>query len=403
MKEISFIHAADLHLDSPFQGLSSAPERIFQEIRKSTFIALEHLVDVAIQKQVDFVLLVGDIFDQEAYSLQAQIRLRNAFRTLAKHDITVYLSYGNHDFIQGHEQVVSFPENVFVFPDENINHFTYYKKGEALAQIYGFSYESRVVQVNKAKCYQIKDKRIPFHIASLHGSIYGDTSHDVYAPFHIRDLMQTNFDYWALGHIHKCQILKRKPPIVYPGNIQGRHRNETGAKGCFHVKMTETEETLTFIPLHTIEFIKITLDVSHCFTIDELERFIQQQIASYDIQTPLLIDLLLKNTNHIKRVNHYDITELIDLINETMIEQKNWRYIFSLFISNPSNPRAKIEDHFIQEINKQVDNIEMDKTLANLFQHRQARKYLHPLTMRELELIKHEAKELLLHKLIGKD
>ncbi len=222
--QISFIHAADLHLDSPFQGLKQTPEHIFSEIRESTFAALNRLVQAAIDKQVDFLLLAGDLFDNEKQSLKAQVRLRRAFETLAHHNINVYLSYGNHDFTGGSEHPVTYPDNVFIFPDERINHFTYEKKGQKLANIYGFSYEKRAVHENKAVQFQVKGRHIPYHIAMLHGSLHSNTDHDVYAPFHISDLTEKAFDYWALGHIHQRQILKEDPYIIYPGNLQGRSR-----------------------------------------------------------------------------------------------------------------------------------------------------------------------------------
>src|SRR5690625_6803697 len=89
---ISFIHAADLHLDSPFKGLTDIPETVFQDVRESTFTALNQLVQTAIMKQVDFILLVGDLFDNDKQSLKAQVQLRKAFQTLQQHDIDVYLS-----------------------------------------------------------------------------------------------------------------------------------------------------------------------------------------------------------------------------------------------------------------------------------------------------------------------
>src|SRR5690606_23698300 len=97
-RNITFIHAADLHLDSPFKGLTNLPGHLFQEIKDSTFQALTHLVEAAIEYEVDFVLITGDLFDNEKQSLKAQIHLRKAFERLQKHRISVYISYGNHDF-----------------------------------------------------------------------------------------------------------------------------------------------------------------------------------------------------------------------------------------------------------------------------------------------------------------
>ena len=50
--------------------------------------------------------------------------------------------------------------------------------------------------------------------------------------FTVKDLYEKQFDYWALGHIHKRTILSEDPPIIYPGNIQGRNKKEIGVKGC---------------------------------------------------------------------------------------------------------------------------------------------------------------------------
>src|SRR5690625_3669424 len=141
--KLTFIHAADLHLDSPFQGLAKSPEQVFKDVQESTFQALEKLTNIAIEKNVDFVLLVGDIFDENIKSLKAPMKLRQAFERLKSHNINVYMSYGNHDYIQGHVHQVNYPDNVFVFPDEQVRAFHYPNDSEPLAAIYGFSYEQR--------------------------------------------------------------------------------------------------------------------------------------------------------------------------------------------------------------------------------------------------------------------
>jgi len=97
-RAVTFLHAADLHLDSPFKGLSDIHDEIFDDIRMSTFHAFDRLVDAAIENEVDFVLLVGDLFDNERQSLKAQLHLRDGFERLKNERINVYISYGNHDF-----------------------------------------------------------------------------------------------------------------------------------------------------------------------------------------------------------------------------------------------------------------------------------------------------------------
>src|SRR5690625_1460030 len=103
-QSISFIHAADLHLDSPFKGISSIPDSLFQTVRESTFQAFNRLIHYAIEKEVDFVLLVGDLFDEDNQSLKAQLHIRDQFKKLQSHGIDVFLSYGNHDYIKGKDR-----------------------------------------------------------------------------------------------------------------------------------------------------------------------------------------------------------------------------------------------------------------------------------------------------------
>src|SRR5699024_12369177 len=143
-RPIRFIHAADEHLEHPFQGLSKLPDTIFSQVQESTFDAPQQLIKLAISRQVDFVLLVGDLFDHERQSLKAQIRLRSAFEQLADYDIQVYLSYGNHDFIEGNYYAVSYPANVHSFPDEAPSSFPFTHKPE-IVEITVFSFETREV------------------------------------------------------------------------------------------------------------------------------------------------------------------------------------------------------------------------------------------------------------------
>ena len=404
-KEISFLHAADLHLDSPFKGLAHMPASIFEQVRESTFAALDRLINMAIETQVDFLLIVGDLFDNEKQSLKAQIRLRTAFEELERHHINVYLSYGNHDYTKGNRHPVTYPDNVFIFPDEKVRHFIHSKDGQKIAEIHGFSYENRAVLTNKTAEYQVVDKTIPYHIAMLHGSVQGNTEHDTYAPFQLSELMTSSYDYWALGHIHKQEILKEDPSIVYPGNIQGRHRNETGEKGCVHVVLSENQQTVDFIPLQSIVFTRLMLDVSACEEIHQLERMIQHKLTTDSSASPQLIDLILvsKQEQLNQWENDGDLQEIIDLINETTIQSSQWSYIFrhSLQVEvESSKQRLEQGDHFISELARQVEEGTIYDMTEELFKHRQARKYVDMISEQEGMAIKSEARDLLMNELL---
>lgn len=401
-KQISFIHAADLHLDSPFQGLAHTPQHIFQEIQESTFTALNNLVRIAIEKQVDFILLVGDLFDNERQSLKAQIRLRNAFEKLKNYNISVYLSYGNHDHIHGNIHPVTYPDNVFVFPNEEVAQFIYKRNGKEIATIYGFSYENRSVTERKVDEYEIHDHQIPFHIATLHGSLQSNRDHDTYAPFKISDLSNKGFDYWALGHIHKKEILRHDPLIVYPGNTQGRNRTEQGEKGCYYVKLSEIESDISFIPLQAIMFASLNIDISNCEEIHQVEAKVQQALHMNEAPTLIDLDLYSDHEHHLKwEVGDY-LEEIIDIVNEANIHKTNWTYIFrySFNIDHRNVEPFNKGDHFIGELASSFENTSIQPILKELYSHRQGRKYLSSISESEEEMIKLKARQLLERKIL---
>ena len=138
MKKISFIHGADLHLDSPMVGLSYLPKEIFERLKESTFTALSKLIDAAIQHSVDFVILAGDLFDEQDRSVRAQTRLRKEMERLKAHKISVYIIHGNHDHLNGEWIHLNMPENVHIFSDKV--EMKTFVKSNTVVHLYGFSY-----------------------------------------------------------------------------------------------------------------------------------------------------------------------------------------------------------------------------------------------------------------------
>ncbi|WP_150266712.1 metallophosphoesterase family protein [Paenibacillus tepidiphilus] len=237
MEAFRFLHAADLHLDSRFAGLSALPQPIRSCLRESTFAALGRLVRVAVEQEVDFVVISGDVYDVSDASLQGQLRFQEALQELSGRGIAVYIIHGNHDPLDGPRLSTEPPPLVTVFgglrPEQAVARRR--KDGKEVAVIAGISYPTAKVTENTALQYSRMPGSNLFHIGMLHGNVDGDLQHETYSPCTRKDLLDRGFDYWALGHIHKRQILQERPPIVYPGNIQSRSVKETGPKGCYIV------------------------------------------------------------------------------------------------------------------------------------------------------------------------
>lgn len=283
MLPFRFIHAADLHLDSPFAGMSGLTDRIRKHLQQSTFIALNRLVQLAVTERVDFVVISGDIYDSSNTSLRAQLRFMEALQVLDEEQIPVYIIHGNHDPLDSPRLAVTMPPLVHIFGSEPETVTAVRRNdGREVAVITGMSYPTSKVTENISLRY---DKRATdsdlFHIGLLHANVDGDQEHETYAPCTKKDLISSGYHYWALGHIHSRRILQESPYIVYPGNIQGRHIRETGSKGCYVIDVNEAGTVdMNFHELDTVRWFDKEVSIDHCHHPEELRLDIEELLAS---------------------------------------------------------------------------------------------------------------------------
>jgi DNA repair exonuclease SbcCD nuclease subunit len=296
MKAFRFLHTADLHLDSPFIGMAAIPEGIRDHLRQSTFAALANLVELAIQQEVDFILISGDIYDLADRSLRAQIRFQKALQRLALSDISVYIVHGNHDPEDGRAAKLTWPEHVHFFSSQEVECLPVVLKAKGLvATISGISYATAAITDNlalrieafgrKAQVGQglalglVQERSDTYRIGLLHTNVDGELAHANYAPCSIQDLLSCGMDYWALGHVHTRQVLHPVPAIVYPGNIQGRNVRETGAKGCYIVDVSEFGESkLAFHQLDAIRWFQHSISIQGIQTEQALKERLEQTL-----------------------------------------------------------------------------------------------------------------------------
>ena len=281
MQPFRFVHAADLHIDSPFRGLRDIDRRIGDRLRESTFEAFDNLVNLCIDEQVDFLVIAGDIYDGADRSVRAQLRFRDGMRQLSEAGIAVYIVHGNHDPLDGWLSSVTWPESVHVFGADP-EWKTVRLNDEPLAAIQGVSFPTREVRENLVAKFATpaKEHESLFTIGLLHCNVGGNPDHDNYAPCTLDDLKLTALDYWALGHVHTRQTLrKHSPAVVYPGNIQGRHPNEAGPRGCLMVSVSEDGSAETrFHAVDVVRWEPVEVDISEISSLDGLESAIQQRL-----------------------------------------------------------------------------------------------------------------------------
>lgn len=264
---MKFFHAADIHLDSPLRSLVLEDPGQLSRIRRATRDAFSALVDRAIEKEVSLLLLAGDLYDHDNPNMQVVHFLRRELSRLADHGIRVVIVRGNHDAANRISRHLDLPPNTTVLSDQFPETVILKEYGVAVT---GQSFAPGNVSQNLALAYP-PPRPGHFNIALLHTSLSGSPDHDVYAPCTLLDLAARGYDYWALGHIHKREILSSDPAVVFPGNLQGRHAKETGPKGAMLAETDGVRLTaLDFIPLDVVRWHQIQVEISGLVEVREL-------------------------------------------------------------------------------------------------------------------------------------
>lgn len=223
-----FLHAADLHLDSPLRGLDRYEGAPVEDVRGATRRAFDNLISTALREHVDLVVIGGDLYDGDWPDHNTGLFFVKGVTQLAEEGIPVAIVRGNHDAASKLTKSLRLPRNVHLLNEAKPETVVFDQIGIA---VHGQSFVTSAVLDDLASIYP---SSIPdfFNIGLLHTSLNGRPGHDNYAPTTLDVLRGKGYDYWALGHIHAAEIVHREPWVVYPGNTQGRHIRESGAKGC---------------------------------------------------------------------------------------------------------------------------------------------------------------------------
>ena len=271
-----FIHTADLHIDSPLRGLSRYEGAPLERLRGATRRALERLVDLAIDEEIDFLLIAGDLYDRDWQDFHTGLFVREQMVRLGRASIPVFIVQGNHDARGVITRQVPWPDNVKVFSSRTAETAHLHALGVA---IHGHSFPDREVPEDLVPGYPAA---VPgcFNIGLLHTSLTGIDGHDSYAPTSLPVMKSRGYDYWALGHVHARQVVCEVPRVVFPGNLQGRHARETGVKGCELVTVEGATLNARFMPLDVVRWHQIRIDVQLAQTLDDLTRQVTLALQS---------------------------------------------------------------------------------------------------------------------------
>lgn len=419
MPKIKFIHTADLHLDTPFTGLSEWNEDLADRLKDATFSSFQNIIDLAIRENIDFLVISGDIFDSEDQSLSAQRKFISELKRLSNQNISTYFICGNHDPINSWLDSLDLPDSVYRFGSK-LEKKTYKKDGEDMVDIHGVSFANSVVEENLAQEYEVANDPATVSIALLHGTLGTSSEHENYAPFSMDDIAAKKFDYWALGHIHKKEVARESgPAVVYSGNPQGRDFGETGSKGCFLVEIDgQNNLDYNFKPTQEVRFERIEIDLSDTEKLNDLLEKIEQPeqfIDNYtDTSYMLRITITGRTALHHKLNQPGEIDQLMQDLNAGQLEKNQFTWIDSIKVkTKPDIDLQQVQkgDNFPAEVLRYMQNFEQDdQKLDELIEEvrgdlksSKAKKELEKLTQEEKQEILNDSKMLLLDKLLTEE
>ena len=403
MPVLRFVHASDLHLDSPFKGLKAvAPDSVSGALRQATFDAYDNIVDLCITERVDALLIAGDVYDGVDRSLRAQLKFVDGLKRLDGAGIRSFVCHGNHDPLDGWEARLDLPDGCVRFGPEVTGEPVFPNDPER-ATVYGISFPHREVRANLSPQF----RGLPsgsFNIGLLHANVGGNTDHDSYAPCSISDLEQTSIDYWALGHVHTRSVLRNESPsIVYPGNPQGRHPNELGMRGVYLVEVSDTGSVeLEFRAVDVIRWDRRDLRID---TLEDEQRVLD---AMFDLAASALreaegrsvvLRLVLRGRGPMDRSLRRPgtVEDLLEVLNEEYAGGSPWLWCERIQVETGSSIDRELVRHredFVGDLARLVENLaqspaaleELRQSLQHLYESPRARRYLKGLLPSDNEL-----------------
>ena len=315
---VRFVHAADLHLDAPFSGVSADDARVGAALAEATFVAFDRVVEVCLEREARFLVVAGDAYNSADSSLRAQLRFRAGMQRLADAGIDVFVAHGNHDPASGWSAGLPSPESVHVFPSDRVGRYEVTDGGDVVAAVYGRSF-ARAAETENLTLGYSRESGDTLAVGVLHANVGGNPDYDPYAPASLEDLRTARMDYWALGHIHKQEVLARDPWIVYSGSTQGLNPKEIGPHGCIVVDVSPTGTiSIEHVETAPVGWAQLECDTSAAGSLEALRQLLLGACESIREQAgrPTVVRLTLSGRSpaHAELGRPGVFTDLVDSV-----------------------------------------------------------------------------------------
>ncbi len=250
---LKVIHAADLHLDSPFSGLP--PEKAAQRRAEQRELP-ERLAGLARERSADLILLAGDLFDSERVFRETVQALA---RGLSAAPCPVFIAPGNHDFFSPRSPyaALDWPDNVHIFSTGEVERFDL---PELNCAVWGRAFTGPHREDSPLAGFSAPRDGL-LHLMALHGDTAPASR---YGPVSPKEIAGSGLNYLALGHVHQHSGLQMEGCTfwAYPGCPEGRGFDETGGKGVLYLEVEPDKVKAEFVPLCRRRYELLTVDLT---------------------------------------------------------------------------------------------------------------------------------------------
>ena len=304
---MKFIHIADTHFDTPFTFLGEN-ENLGDIRRLEQRQAFKQVIEYIKKEEIPYLFIAGDLYDQKYIKKTTIEYINNLFKTIP--NTKIFISPGNHDPFLKNSYYNNFEwnNNVYIFNSE----IGLYEFEDA--DIYGFGFNDFYCSNFNTKEITIKNKN-KINILIVHGDIDASKTADVqYNPVSKNELESLGFDYIAMGHIHKRQIIDNN--IVYPGSTVSLGFDEQGKHGMIVAEVNKADVKIDFIKLDNRIFEERKIDVTNLNTVEELIELLN----GLNIEENVMIKIILEGTRQFE-IEENKILKLLN--NKNILKIKN--------------------------------------------------------------------------------
>ena len=359
MKDIKFIHCADIHFDTAFSGLSSSKALIRRDELRMNF---SRIISLCTEKKADILMISGDLFDSTRVTEETVTFLKNSFASIS--NVHIFISPGNHDpYMPGSRYEDVWPSNVHIFKNSFIERVTI---DELNLNVYGAAFTVPYIErglLEEFSCSEHEDGEPDalkpfFNIMLMHGELIASGQSSTYNPISLSSISNSGLDYLALGHTHEFSSVKiaEETHYSYSGSPEGRGFDEIGEKGVvfgvleFLPNSRKTHFSWEFIPCSVRKYVVLSTDLSGCSTHEEAILCINNVLGNPSdlykvtltgsLKDGFILDLNILDARFVEKyfsIKFKDLT-CVEIDPDTLLNESMLRGIFA------GRMTAKIED-----------------------------------------------------------